>query len=211
LIQSNFSPGKIARITGEKPTPQFYNKAFGKYDAQVEEGLNTSTQRQMQFKQLLGLRELGVPVPTNLLIEASTIQNKKELIEAIQQQEAQSAQLQQMKFQSDLQEQQAKVKDISARAEANAGLGLERASRVQENRALAVERLAEAQKERQMGALDKVKALKELQSMDLGQLDQLLAINERLKSMNEIQGEKEKLIVKEPNIEELAVAAQGEK
>jgi len=56
LIQSNFSPGKIQRIINEKPSEQFYNKAFGKYDASIEEGLNTTNQRQMQFKQLLGLK-----------------------------------------------------------------------------------------------------------------------------------------------------------
>ena len=55
MIQSNFTPGKIKRIIEQEPTIQFYNKAFGKYDAAVEEGLNTTTQRQMQLVQLLQL------------------------------------------------------------------------------------------------------------------------------------------------------------
>jgi len=146
LIQANFSPGKMKRITSENPTPQFYNKAFGKYDAVIEEGLNTSTQRQMQFKQLLALKELGVPVPTNLLVESSTLQNKKELVEAIGEQEKSQSQMQNVQMETALREQMAKIQDLESRAEANAGLGLERASRVQENRASAIERLSESEK-----------------------------------------------------------------
>lgn len=210
LVQNNFSPGKVQRIIAEQPAPQFYNKAFGKYDAAVEEGLNTSTQRQMQFKQLLGLREIGIPVPTDLLIKSSTIQNKQELVEAIGRQESQTAQLSQVQLQAALQEQAAKTKDLEARAEANAGLGLERASRVQENRALALERLAQAEKDRELGTLHEVKALKELESMDLSQLEQLLRLKEvidNLESPKEIQEQRQVLT---PNIEELAVAAKGE-
>lgn len=211
LMQSNFSPGKMKRITSLEPTPQFYNKAFGKYDAVVEEGLNTSTQRQMQFKQLLGLREIGIPVPTNVLVEASTLQNKKELVEAIAQQEQQQAQMQQMQMQAGLQEQEAKVKDLESRAEANTGLGLERAARVQENRALAIERLAEAEKDRELGTLHKVEALKELESMDLDHLEKLLRINEYISNQDSFDEQRDKLSVQTPNIEEIAVMAKGEK
>ena len=211
LIQKNFSPGKIKRIIEEEPTPQFYNKAFGTYDCAIEEGLNTSTQRQMQFKQLLALRELGIPVPTNLLVQSSTLQNKKELVEAIGQQEAQQSQLQQQQMNSQLQEQQAKTKDLEMRAQANAGLGLERASRVQENRALALERLAESEKDKDLGTLHKVKALKELESMDLTHLEGLLRISEMLKAQTSPDELEEEIAVKTPNVEEVAVVAQGEK
>lgn len=210
LIQKNFSPGKIKRIINEEPSPQFYNKAFGKYDCSIEEGLNTSNQRQMQFKQLLALRELGIPVPTNLLVKSSTLQNKKELVEAIEQQEAQSSQMQQMQFQEALKEQQAKTRDLEMRAQANAGLGLERASRVQENRALAIERLAESEKDRDLGALHKIKALKELETMDISQLEGLIRINDMLKQNESLEEREEKIAVQTPNVEELAVMAQGE-
>jgi len=210
LIQANFSPGKIARITAEHPTPQFYNKAFGRYDAVVEEGLNTPSQRAMQFKQLLGLKEIGIPVPTNLLIEASTLQNKKELVEAIGQQEQQTAQVQQLQMQAALQEQKAKTEDLKSRAEANAGLGLERASRVVENRALAVERLAESEKDKELGTLHKVKAMKELESMDIEHLEKLFQLNEKIKEMESFSEKADKNRVQTPTIEELAVTAKGE-
>jgi hypothetical protein len=210
LIQANFSPGKMKRITSSEPTPQFYNKAFGKYDAAVEEGLNTSTQRQMQFKQLLALRELGVPVPTNLLVESSTLQNKKELVDAIGEQEASQSQMQDLQLQMTIKEQLAKIKDLESRAEANAGLGLERASRVQENRALAIERLAESEKDKELGMLHKVNAMKELESMDLAQLEQLLKLSQYVKSSGSLESKDEELQVNTPNTEEIAVMAKGE-
>lgn len=210
LIQSNFSPGKIQRIIEEKPAPQFYSKAFGKYDSAVEEGLNTTTQRQMQFAQLIQLRELGVPVPTKTLLEASTLQNKQELVEAIGEEEKVAAQTQQAQTEAQMAVLQAQVKDLLSRAEANTGLGLERASRVQENRALAIERLAESEKDKQLGTLHMVKAMKELEDMDVAQLERLLKIAQYIKDEESVEEKQEELDVQTPNIEEMAVMAEGE-
>lgn len=176
LIQQNWTPGKVARILAEEPTPEFYNRAFLKYDAVTEEGLNTATQRQMQFAQLLQLRELGVPVPTDVLIKNSTLQDKKELTEAIQAQEQQQQQAQMQQQQVEMQVQQAQIKDLESRAMANEGLGHERASRVAENQALAVERVAAAEKDREMATLDKIKGIKELAMIDLDHLEKALGI-----------------------------------
>lgn len=186
LIQINFTPGKVKKILeGQEPAPQFFNKAFGKYDAVVEEGLNTTTQKQMQFAQLLQLREIGVPVPDEILLEAVTLQNKKQLIDAIvaskqQQQQAQMAQLK-----GALSEQEARTNLAQARATADRGLGLERVSRVQENRALAVERRAAAEKDQDMGLLNLVKALKELDTIDINHLKDLLNLSDRIKGREE--------------------------
>lgn len=183
LVQTNFTPGKIKKILeGQEPAPQFYNKAFGKYDAVVEEGLNTTTQKQMQFAQLLQLREVGVPIPNEILLEAVTLQNKKQLIDAITQQQQQAQQAQQAQMQAQLQEQQARTELAKARAIADKGLGLERASRVQENRALAVERRAAAVKDQDMGLLSLVKALKELDTLDIGHIQQLINLSNSLKT-----------------------------
>lgn len=176
LMQQNWTPGKVRRILNEEPSQQFYNRAFGKYDSVVEEGLNTSTQRQMQFAQLLQLREAGIPVPSDILLKSSTLQNKQELIDAIQAQEEQAGQAQQAEATAKIEVLKAQIEDLKARAMANEGLGMERASRIQENRALAIERLAEAQKERDLGTLDRVKAAKELADIDLRQLEKALQI-----------------------------------
>lgn len=181
LMQQNWTPGKVQRILGEEPTEQFYNRAFGKYDAVVEDGLNTSTQKQMQMQQLLQLRELGVPVPTDLLIENSTLQNKKELIDAISKQEQQQAQAEQQQQQVQIEVLKAQIEDLKAKAMANEGLGFERASRVQENQALAVERIAAAEKDRDVGALDRVRAIKELEGLDLEHIKHAVDILNALK------------------------------
>jgi hypothetical protein len=211
LIQTNFSPGKIQRIINEEPSLQFYSKAFGKFDSAVEEGINSSTQRQMQFAQLMEMRAAGIEIPQDLLIRASTLQNKEELVEAIGQNQEQQQQIQEMQMQVALEKEKAEIKDLESRAEANAGLGLERASRVQENRALAVERLAESQKDRDLGTLHLVKAMKELEGMDIEQVARLMELAKTVQSIESPQEIEEEAAVKTPNVEELAVMAQGEK
>lgn len=186
LIQTNFTPGKIKKILeGKEPTAQFYNKAFGKYDATVEEGLNTTTQKQMQFAQLLQLKGAGVPVPDEVLLESCTIQNKKDLIESIQRTQLQQSQMQQAQFQAAMEEQQARTNLAKARAVADEGLGLERTSRIQENNALAIERHAAAEKDRDMGFLNLVKALKEVDSVDLHQIEKLIQLSNLVKRHEE--------------------------
>ena len=186
LIQANWTPGKVQRVVGDEPSPQFYNRAFGKYKAVVEDGLNTSTQRQMQFAQLLNLREIGVPVPAELLVKSSTLQNKEELINALSQQEQQQAQMQQQQQQVQIEVLKAQIEDLKARAMANEGLGAERASRIQENRALAIERLAEAEKDRNLGALDLAKAAKELEGVDLEHIRRAVEIVKMIKEKEQI-------------------------
>lgn len=181
LIQANFTPGKIKKIIAGEPTAQFYNKSFGRYDAVVEEGLNTTTQKQMQFAQMLQLREAGVPISTEDLLEASTIQGKKKIIEnAVAQQKA-AAEAEQTQQQAALEEQAARINLAHARAQADQGLGLERLSRVQENKALAVERTAAAQNDRELALLNFVKALKEIESIDLMHLEKLITLSNVLK------------------------------
>lgn len=211
LIQTNFSPGKIQHIIQDQPSAQFYSKAFGQYDCSIEEGMYNATQRQLQFQQLMSMKELGFPIPTNFLLEASTLQNKKELLEAIGQEEKQQADQQKMQLEMTIENQKAIIKDLESRAEANAGLALERASRVQENRALAVERLSASEKDRDIGTLNLVKAMKELEGMDISHLQQLLSMANAIKSQESPDEVKEDAQVQTPNVEELAVMAKGEK
>ncbi len=187
MIQANFTPGKVKRIIGGEPTAQFYNKAFGRYDAVVEEGFNTSTQKQMQFAQLLQLKEIGLPIPTESLIEAATLENKKQLLEAIQQQQQQAMQMQQQQLQAQMQQMAAQNELTHARAVADQGLGLERLSRVEENKALAVERRAQAEKDHDAALLNLVKALKEVDGIDIDHIEKLLALSDVMKSREQSQ------------------------
>jgi hypothetical protein len=181
VIQANFTPGKIKRIIEEDPTPQFSNRSFGRYDAAVEDGLNTTTQRQMQFAQLLQLREVGVPIPTETLLEACTVQDKAKLIAAIKQQEEQQGQMQQMQMEATIQELRSRANLSQARAIADQGLGLERLSRIQENQALAVERNAAAVRNEDEAFLALIKGLKEIDSMDIENMNKMVQMHNIVK------------------------------
>lgn len=188
LIQANFTPGKVQKILeGQQPAPQFYSKAFGKYGCAIEEGFNTTTQKQMQFAQLLQLRELGIPVPDEALLDAAIIQDKKKLIEAINAQKQQAQQMQQMQLQASMQEQQARTELAKSRSIADQGLGLERLSRVKENQALAEERKAASEKDHAMALLNFIKASKELDGIDLSHLSELIKLADMMKTKE--QGE----------------------
>lgn len=188
LIQANFTPGKVQKILeNQRPTEQFYNKAFGKYHAAVEEGLNTTTQRQMQMAQLLQLREAGVPVPSDQLLEASTLQNKKQLVDAVRGVEQGQAKMAQDQAQLQMAQLNAQLQLTQAQAYAATGMGNERNSRIEENKALAVERRAEAIKDQDMALLNLVKALKEIDSVDLEHVEKLLALGNIVKTQQQVQ------------------------
>jgi len=186
IIQNNFTPGKVKKIlNGEEPARQFHDKAFGKYGCAIEEGLNTTTQKQMQFVQLLQLRETGVPVPDDVLLEACTIQDKQKLIQSIQQQQQQQQQMQMSQAQAAMQEQAARTELAHARAEADRGLGAERYSRIDENQALAEERRAAAIKDNDIGLLNLIKALKEIDTVEIDQLHKLMSLSSMLQNGTE--------------------------
>jgi len=191
-IQANFTPGKVENIIEKEPTSQFYNKAFGKYDAAVEEGINTTTQRQMQFAQLLHLKEAGIAIPDNVLLEATTLQNKKALVDAVMDQNKQRQEIEMMQLQAQLAETKANIDLAKARTVADKGLGLERISRINENEALAVERRAEARKDSAAGVLNIVKAIKEIESIDIQQLEKLVALSRMLSDQEVVDEQKSK-------------------
>ncbi len=166
LMQENFSPGKVRRILNEDPSEQFRTQSFQKYDCEVEEGILTSTQRQMQFVQLLQLREMGIPVPTNILLEASTLQKKDELIKAIQAQEQQEAQMRQAQEAQQLQQQAILTRSYEAKAQNDFASAQERQGRTISNIGLYAERESEKAQNYAQASLDNVRAIKELIDMD---------------------------------------------
>ena len=176
-IQSNYTPGKIKRIIEDEPTEQFYNKTFGKYDCVVEEGVNTSTQRQEQFATMVALKEKGIiNIPDELLIKASTMQNKQELIDYMNNMAKQQAQAQQKETEITAQLQQAETNLANSRAAADMGLAQERLAKIEDNRTQAIANLAEANKDDEQATLDKIKALKELETIDFANLERLIRL-----------------------------------
>lgn len=186
VVRANYTPGKIKSLLGgEEPAPLFYNKAFGKYHCMVESGLNTESQKQMQFAQYLQLRQMGIAIDDADMIEASTLQNKTELVNNMKAKQQQAAEQAQQQTQLQMQRLQAEINLSNARAMADSGLGIERVSRVEENKELAVERKAEAHKDNQMAVLNFVKALKEIENIDLSQIQQIVQIQGILKQLEQ--------------------------
>lgn len=188
LMQENFTPGKVKRIIGEQPTQQFYNRAFQKYGCVVEEGLNTATQRQLQFGQMLQLKEvLGDLISGKDLFEASTIANKKQLADSIAQREEQASQQAQELHQMQIAQFKAEIDSKNAKSAADEGLGAERVARIEENRALAIERVSEAQNQRALASYHELKAAQELQDMDISQLQKLLGMVKMMQESHRAQ------------------------
>jgi len=183
VMQNNYTPGKIKNLLeGEEPAPLFYNKAFGKYHCMVELGFNTESQKQMQFAQLMQLKEMGVPIPDASLVDAATIQNKDKIIQQIQQQQQMAQQAQMIQMQAAVKEQEARINLAEARTIADRGLGAERYSRIEENQALAEERKAAAVKDDQMALLNFAKAIKEIQSIDIDQLHKIIGLHRMMEA-----------------------------
>ncbi len=188
LIQANYTPEKIKLITKQEPTPEFYSKAFAKYDVTIEEGLLTDTQKQTQFIQLSALKSMGVQVTDEELIDASSLHNKKEIRERIQGQNQAAAQVQQIQTQMALQNQAVLTDAAQSKAESDRALASERLAKIHLDQALNAERITRAEEERTAGVLNLVKAVKELDGIDLDHLMKKIAI---LRSIETNQQEKE--------------------
>ena len=128
----------------------------------------------MQFAELSLLQKQGVNIPPSVLVEASTIQNKKDLIAAIGQADQQQQEMAQMKLQGDLAEQAARKELAESRAFLDKSRGHEAVSQIAENEASAEERYAEAKKDRALGELSVVKAMKELDNVELDQFTKFI-------------------------------------
>jgi len=162
LIQNNWTPEKVQRITNREPTQEFYNHEFGKYDSVVREGMLTDTQRNMAYAQALQARNAGIPIPDSFIIDMLPIANKQELRKAYEQQEQQQqAQQQKMQEQEDLSKKLANAEVIS-----RLSLADERRKRSVADLALARERVSESVQNRAQALLDSVKTVKEIQGMD---------------------------------------------
>jgi len=177
MIQKNWTYGKVKQVIGEDPTSEFDNKLFFKYGCKVVQGALTETQQQLNLQQLLHFREVtGVQIPDEVIIEASTLQNKDKLMETlIAQNKARQEQENKM---AELQMQQLQVDNATkiAYAHSQEGLAKERVAKIQLDKALNAERIQRAEEDKTAGVLNLIKAIKELQGMDLDQIAQSLQI-----------------------------------
>ena len=183
LIQ-NWTPGKVKRILNQEPDPNFYNKEFTKYDISVQEGILTDTQKQMYFRQLVDLKQLGAPVTGEMLAKAAPIQGKSaytEQLAELEQQQAQQAQ-QAQKVQEQLLDSQRQM--AQAKAISDIALSKERFTRSVANMGLEDERASAAVENRADAALQRARAMTELESMSDDRLVKYLGIVRQMEEMN---------------------------
>lgn len=177
LMQRNFTPEKVQRITGKEPTPEFYSGDFGKYDCVVKEGMLTDTQRNMAYVQALQARQVGIAIPDSFIIENMPIANKDELKEAYER-EAQAAQVQQQKVEED---ELLKRKLMNAETIHKLSLAEQQRQRGVADLALARERLSESTQNKANAVLDLVKAAVEIKGINQSQLIEAISFLENLK------------------------------
>lgn len=205
IVQNNWSASKVARMLGEEPTENFYNKTFAKYHVTVAEGVNTAVQQQQQFMQLVELNQiLGGIIPAKFILQHATIQGKQELIEALEQQQEHAAAMEQQKQQLEAAVLDAKLKQSYATAASQLANARERHGRAESNIGLFEERLSEISQNRAMATKTKVEALEKL--LDLvnkyGELEASLKENQ-LESINhqqEQEEDREKLDAKQTSL-----------
>jgi len=163
IIQNKWSFGKIARIIGKEPSPQFRMKTFTKYDVLVAEGLNTTIQQQQEFRQILELNQLiGGIIPPRFILEKSTIQGKNEIIQAVDQQQQMAQEMQKQQALIEQAKLEAELQLVHARSAAELATARERAGRAESNIGLFEERLSEITQNRSMALKNKVEALEKL-------------------------------------------------
>jgi len=131
---------------------------------------------------MLQLKELGLPISPEDLLEAATLQNKDRIIKNLQKSEEAAAQQQQQQAEMAMQLQQSQIELAHARSQADIGLYAERTSRVAENEASAVERIHKANSEDQSATLDKIKAVKELEDIDIKHMERYFDMVNALRS-----------------------------
>jgi hypothetical protein len=205
IVQNMWSPGKVARLLGEEPTENFFDKMFAKYHVTVAEGMNTPVQKQQQFVQALELNQmLGGIIPPKYLLKISTIEGKDEIIAAIEEQQAHAAAMEQQKQQLEAAVLDAKLKQSYANAASQIANARERHGRAESNIGLFEERLSEIAKNRAMATKEKVEALEKL--LDLthryGEMEAALkgAELQTVEMQNEAEEDREKADAKQTSL-----------
>jgi hypothetical protein len=165
LIVGNFSEGKVSRILGEKPSQNFFDETFTKYHCTVEEAELTASQRQLQFMQAMQMKQMGIPISNKYIIEKSSLQDKKGIIEEMQQAEQQQAELAHMQTLQQMQQQDQLARSLEAKAQSDF-------ASAEEKKARAVSDISLAKKNQSLAAYDTAKAALE-NAKAMAELDQV--------------------------------------
>lgn len=176
-----FTVGKVKRILGEEPHPRFFESDLSKYDIAVEEAMLSSTQKQLQLKQLLYFREAGIAIPDRAIINAATIENKTELLKVIDEQEQQQQQMQQQQIEAQAQQTQMDMAAKQSKAQADQAKAQELLASADEKKARLAEIEASAENKSAEADLKLVRELSELEDLEFGRMQKLLDMAQQIR------------------------------
>lgn len=91
-------------------------------DIIIDDAPDVVTLRQEQFEQLTQMAQAGIPIPPEIMIEASSLRDKPRLVEMIRGQQQQAMQAQQAAQQAEMQEKQAEAQNDTIDAQSQAQL-----------------------------------------------------------------------------------------
>lgn len=198
IVLNNWNAEKVKLVIGEEPTPYFYSKIFSRFQVIVEEGELTPTQQNMQAQSLLDINAaFGREVfPPSMIVPHLNITGKAEAIEFLKQQEQQAQAVQQEAQNISHALEEAKLKDLYAKATASIATARERHGRAEADIGLFEERLSEITHNRAMSLKAKTEAIKNLVEIEgmVGQqrIDQEAHELEKMNFGQELNEDREK-------------------
>lgn len=161
-----WTPQKFMRIFGEEPVEDFFSLKFQQYDVIVEEGINTATQQNAQFLQMLKLNEIlapqGITIPPKMFLKTMPVEGLDEIIASIEEQQKFQSEMQQQKAQIEMALQELKMQNLQATTAEKMGLYKERVARADSNKGLEYERESQMQQNESSALKQKTEAFKTL-------------------------------------------------
>lgn len=164
IVLHNWNAEKVKLIIGEEPSPFFYSQIFSNFQVIVEEGELTPTQQNMQAQSLLDINAaFGREVfPPSMIVPHLNITGKAEAIQFLQGQEQQAQAVSQEAQTIQHAFEEAKLKDLYAKAASNIAMAKERYGRFESNVGLLEERISEISKNRALSAKAKAEAIEKI-------------------------------------------------
>lgn len=163
IIQRNWTSFKVQRILNEVPTEQFFTKNFQEYDVLTVEGMDTAVQKQQAYAQALEFQsQTGIQLPPQYILNLAQFQNKDELMQLMEQQQAQQSEMQNQQAQTELALLEQKLQNLQADTAEKLAMAKERVGRTKSNVGLFEERLSEVSQNQSRAVREKISALKDL-------------------------------------------------
>jgi len=185
IVRNNYIPSKIKLLLGgEEPVEEFYSSVWAKYNCTVQEGFNTTTQRQLEFAQLWQLKQLGMPGLEEALVNSATIQNKDKILQKINQQQenANKTQLQQLEQAQAL--NQAQIDMMVAKSMSDKGSYAQKMSSLNKDILEGEKSLVEMDRVEDQALLDKARAIKELEGININHINQIISTLSMLEGLH---------------------------